>query len=261
MAEQSEISQNIAKGVAVVTGAGSGLGRALAMELMRQGMRVVGLGRRAAPLQAVAGAAPEGLFYPLAVDVGDGSATASVFTGIREDIGAVTLLINNAAVYPHCDILDETPDSFMQTIGINLGGVFNCCHAVLPGMVASGYGRIVNIGSFADLHPAPVSAAYSVSKGAARILTRSLIADLGDRFPDIVISDWMPGVLDTEMGLKTGISPEDAAVWGAALALWHDRSLTGTIFEGNVEQMAPASFKRRVFNKLSGQGRKARRLG
>lgn len=260
MNDASGIAERIRSGTAVVTGAGSGLGRALALKLAGEGMRVAGLGRRDAPLHAVAEAASGGRFHPFAVDIGQQEALTAVFARIRDEIGPVTLLINNAAVYPHRDILDETPESFMQTVGINLAGTFNCCHAVLPGMVEEGYGRIVNVGSFAGERPAPAAAAYSVSKGAARILTRALVADLGDRFPDIVINEWMPGVLNTEMGLADGLDPEAAAVWGANLALRHDRGLSGAVFEQDREILPPVSLKRRLFNKLTGQARAARNL-
>ncbi len=260
MTDSPEISQKIRAGIAVVTGAGSGLGRALSLKLAQQGVRVAGLGRRESPLQAVAETAPAGLFHPFSVDIGQEQDLMPVFSRIRDEIGPVTLLINNAAVYPHRDILDETPESFMQTVRINLAGSFNCCYAVLPGMVEQGYGRIVNVGSFAGERPAPAAAAYSVSKGAARVLTRALVADLGDRFPDIVISEWMPGTLNTDMGLADGLAPETAAAWGVNLALKHDRQLNGLVFEQDREILPPMSLKRRLFNKLTGQTRSAMHL-
>ncbi len=253
MIDSAEISSQIQNGVAVISGAGTGLGRALALELASRGMQVAGLGRRQGPLEEVAATEQAGRFTPYIVDIADAEALALVFADIHRDLGQPGLLINNAAIYPHRDILDETADSFMQTIGINLGGAFNCCHSVLPGMVDRGYGRIINIGSFADIRPAPLSAGYSVSKGAVRILTRSLVADLGDRFPDIIINDWMPGVLNTEMGLPDGIDPKDAAVWGANLALWHARDLNGVTFDRNQEKMPLVSFKRRIFNRVTGR--------
>ena len=115
-------------------------------------------------------------------------------------------------------------------------------------MVETGIGRIVNVGSFADLGPIPCSSAYSVSKGAARIFTRALVADIGDRFPDIVITTWMPGILATDMGLDTGIDPSIAAKWGVSLALWHDPALNGTIFERDREILDPLSLKQRIKN-------------
>lgn len=261
MTTSLDIPQKIRDGVAIVTGAGTGLGRALSRELISRGVQVVGLGRRQAPLDEVAQSAASDRFHPISVDIGNWDDLAPVFTHIQTKIGLPTLLINNAAIYPHRDILDETPQSFMQTVDVNLGGVFNCCHGVLPQMVDQGFGRIINIGSFADISPAPVSSAYSVSKGAARILTRALVADLGDRFPDIVISDWMPGVLNTQMGLSTGLDPKVAAILGVNLALWHERGLNGLVFDRDQEMQPLLSFKRRLFNKVTGRKAQPRRLG
>ena len=234
---------DLTDGIAVVTGAGSGLGRALAVELARQ-MPVVGFGRRPDALQETAALA--GNFTPMPVDVADPQAVAEAFARI----GPVSVLINNAAVYPRRDFLDETGESFARTVQINLGGMVNCSHAALKTMVETGEGRILNVASFADIAPLPASSAYSVSKGAGRILTRALVADLGDRFPDIVITDWLPGMLATGMGIADGLPPETAARWGAKLALWHDASLNGVTFEMDRELLPPQSLKRRLKNKL-----------
>ena len=237
----------IKQGIAVVTGAGSGLGRALAVELAAQDVQVIGFGRRLEALQGTAELVAGGQFTPMVVDVSDANAVAAAFGEIG---GPVTILINNAAVYPRRDILDETPESFAQTMQINLGGLINCNHMALAGMVQTGVGRIVNVASFADIAPMAASSAYSVSKGAARILTKALVADLGDRFPDIVISDWLPGMLATRMGIADGLQPEVAAKWGVKLALWHDPTLNGVTFEMDRELLPPQSLKRRLLNKL-----------
>ncbi len=225
-------------GLAVVTGAGDGLGRALALELCVLGLRVAGLGRNATTLAQTAALAG-GRFSAHVCDVGDPEAVEKTFASL----GPVALLINNAAVYPRRDFLDETGASFMETVAINLGGTASCTRAALTSMVEAGRGRIVNVATFADLAPLPASSAYSVSKGAARILTRALIADLGDRFPDIVISDWMPGMLATKMGIADGLAPELSARWGVQLALWHAPDLNGTTFEMDREILPPRSFK------------------
>jgi len=245
--------------VAIVTGAGAGLGRALATGLVQAGLQVAGIGRTEAPLNELRQALGPA-FVPIIADVGDPNAVTAAFAEISDKCGTPTLLINNAAVYPRRDILDESPKSFVQTMDINLGGVFACCHAVLPGMVAGGFGRIINVSTFADVAPAPASAAYSVSKGAVRVLTKSLIADLADRFPDIVINEWIPGALNTKMGIPDGVDPTDAAKWGVRLALWHDPMLTGKIFDRNAEVLPPVSGKRRILNKLTGNQPRALRL-
>ena len=236
------LKTEIRNGVAVVTGAGSGLGRALAIALTKRGVTVVGFGRRTEALAEtakLAGAA----FHPMQVDVSDPDQVAAAFEKIAEQNGAPTILINNAGVYPHRDTLSETPQQFMQTVAINLGGAVNCSVNALKYMAETGVGRIINVSSFADIAPLPASAAYSVSKGAGRIYSKALVADLGDRFPNIVISTWMPGMLATDMGIPDGLPPETAAEWGAQLALWHDPSLNGATFEMNREILPPRGLK------------------
>ncbi|WP_319823940.1 SDR family oxidoreductase [Thalassovita sp.] len=231
-------------GPAVVTGASEGLGRALSVALTRRGVPVTGFGRRTDALAETARLAGP-LFTPMTVDVSD---TAAAGTAIQQI--APVLLINNAAVYPRRDILDETADSFLHSVAVNLGGVVACTRAALDGMVATGFGRIMTVSTFADIAPLPASAAYATSKGAVRIFNRALVADLGDRFPDIVINDWMPGMLATRMGIPDGLDPAISAEWGAELALWHDPGLTGTIFEQDRELPPPRSLKRRVKDRL-----------
>lgn len=239
--------------VAVVTGAGGDLGRALTAAMVRKGIVVAGIGT--APFEA---GHPDVL--PLVADVRDPAAVAAAFEEIRDRLGAPTILINGAETYPHCDILEETPQSFMDTVALNLGGAFNCCHAVLPQMVASGRGRIINVVTFADVRPAPLAAGYSVSKGALRILTRALVADLGDRFPGIVINDWVPGTHTPRKGIPDGVDPLRAAEWGATLALIHDKSINGLVFLQDREHLQPRSLKGRVKDRMLGRGRVRVRL-
>lgn len=242
----TDVSDIVREGVAVVTGASAGLGRALAIELAGRGVKVAGLGRRADKLDETAALAAERFFTPITADVGDPSSVRAAFERIKDEVGNVTILVNNAAVYERMDFLQATTEKFMRSIDINLGGVVACCRAALEPMTETGIGRIINVGSFADLDPLPGSAAYSVSKGAARIFTRALVADLSDRFPNIVISTWMPGILATEMGVANGLAPEIAARWGANLALWHDPDLNGLMFEQNREMPPPRSLKGRL---------------
>ena len=216
-------------GLAIVTGAGSGLGRAMAIELVRRGVRVVGFGRQPETLAETKRLAGSG-FHSCPVNVSSPKDVDVAINRLAQQIAPVSILVNNAAVYPRRDFLDETPQSFMHSVAINLGGVVNCTYAALQHMTQTGQGRILNVSTFADLAPIPASSAYAVSKGAARIFTKALRADLSDRFPDIIINDWMPGALATDMGLANGLSPETAAQWGVELALWNDPSLNGTIW-------------------------------
>jgi NAD(P)-dependent dehydrogenase (short-subunit alcohol dehydrogenase family) len=239
--------------VAVVTGASSPLGRALMSQLAERGVAVAGIART--PFEIDASGA-----LTLVADVRDPAAVTVAFQAIRDQLGHPTILINSAEVYPHRDILEETPQSFMDTVQTNLGGAFNCCHAVLPQMVASGSGRIINVVTFADILPAPLAAGYSVSKGALRILTRALVADLGDRFPGIVINDWVPGTHKPRKGIPDGVDPELAAEWGANLALIRDRGINGLVFLQDREHHPPKSLKGRVKDRVLGRGRVRVRL-
>lgn len=233
-------------GVAVVTGAGSGLGRALALRLVTLGFDVVGLGRRSAALEETQALTRKRRFHPMALDVGRSGQVRSTFAQIAEAHGPVALLFNNAAVYPRRDFLAETPESFMATVESNLGGMVACSHAALAGMAERGRGRIVNVATFADIAPLPTSSAYAVSKGAARVLTRALVADLGDRFPGIVIGDWMPGMLRTRMGISDGLDPALAARWGVELGLRCEAGLNGAVFEQDREILPPRGLKGRL---------------
>ena len=246
--------------IAIVSGASVGLGRALAVEFSRRGVTVVGFGRSLVDLEATAALADAAPIVPLQVDVGDADAVTLAFQDIRETLGDPSILVNNAAIHPRRDFLEETPHEFMACLAINLGGAVNCSHAALKSMTRAGRGRIVNVGSFADLAPMPGAGAYSVSKGAMRIFSRALVADLSDRFPDIVITTWMPGILATRMGLPDGLDPAVAARWGVELAMSNDRELNGAVFDRNVQMAEPRSLKRRVVEKLLRRSAPQRRL-
>jgi len=248
---------SVSDGIAVVTGAGGGLGRALALELAARGLRVAAIGRSTDGVEETAVLAAAGRILPVVADVADPQAVRDAFSRIAGE-GGVRVLVNNAAVYPRRDFLDESGESFAATVAINLGGMVNCTRAALGAMVETGQGRIVNVATFADMAPLHVSSAYAVSKGAGRILSRALVADLGDRFPGIVITDWMPGMLATRMGVEGGLAPEVAARWGAALALWDDPALNGAVFEMDREVLPPRGLRGRIKDALLLRRRRAR---
>lgn len=237
--------------IAVITEASWGIGKELALALVRRGIAVAGIAR--APFQA------EGV-VSITADVRQPEEVARAFGEIRDRLGAPTILVNNAETYPDRDILDETPASFMDTVQLNLGGAFNCCHEVLPAMVQNGSGRIINVVTFADVSPAPLAAGYSVSKGALRILTRALVADLGDRFPGIVITDWVPGTHQPRKGIPDGVDPALAAEWGATLALIRQPEINGRVFLRDREHQPQRSLKGRVKDRVLGRGRVRIRL-
>ncbi|SMD03054.1 SDR family NAD(P)-dependent oxidoreductase [Primorskyibacter flagellatus] len=256
MQQQSNASPQ----VAVVTGAGRGLGREMALQLAACGLHVAALGRNKKDLDELAAEAVSGKILALQVDVADTNALHATFNRIDTELGSPDILVNNAAVYPHRDFLEETPESFRQVLEINLGGMVTCAILALERMVEHGQGRIINVATFAGSRPAPLASAYSVSKGACRILTQAIVEDLKDRFPDIVITDWVPGALNTQMGIPDGIAPETAAQWGVALALWRDPDLNGATFVQDQEHLSTLSLKRRLLNKLTGRAKAPRRI-
>lgn len=238
----------------VVTCTDSNLGRALALELVTRGLTVAGIGHDAGTLdqiraQAAALEGP-GRFHPVVLDIADDASVADEFARIEDLLGPIALLINNAEPCPRNDILQETSQSFMAGIRSNLGGTVACTHAALRSMTQTGQGRIVNIISFAGECPVTASAARSVSGAAVRAFSRALVADLRDRFPRIVVSDWSPGTLATPMNGDGLTPPELAAKWGATLALWHDAALNGLVFERDHEVVPSPSVGQKIKHRI-----------
>lgn len=256
--DERDLAERLDSGLAVVTGATGGLGRALVLELLHRGLTVAAVARDAAALEALQREGGARLLT-FRADLSQPAQIAEAFAQMRQR-APVTRLVNCAALYPHRDLLRETPESFAATMDVNVGAAFACTRAALDDMCALGAGRVVNVGSFADLAPLPGSGAYSVSKGAMRLLTRAFVSDLGARFPDIVFSDWMPGMLATRMGPPDGLAPKVAARWGAGLLLWQERSLNGTIFEQDREVPPPMGRKARLKALLTGRRPRPRQI-
>jgi NAD(P)-dependent dehydrogenase (short-subunit alcohol dehydrogenase family) len=121
--------------------------------------------------------------------------------------GKVDILVNNAALYPKVAFLASSHEEWSRVICTNVIGVALCCREALPGMLERGFGRIINIGSFAWKGPIPNSSAYSASKGAVRALTKALASEIDrSRYPDVLINELVPGVFRTRMS-DTGADP------------------------------------------------------
>jgi len=234
--------------ITVITGAGAGLGRALAVGLAQRGWAVVGLGRRAAALEetrAAAGANFEGQV----ADVADAAAMDAAVAAVAARHGRIDVLINNAAVYPKEGFLEQGARDWMQVMAINVGGVANGCRAVLPLMMRQGTGCIINVGSFADKAPIARSSAYSASKGAVRALTKAIAADLGGAYPGIALYEWIPGSLNTQMSEFTGMDPAVCVDWVVNL-VERPASPGARIFEENEEHLPPKGLKERLLGRL-----------
>lgn len=213
----------------VVTGAGSGIGRALAQGFCADGANVIGIGRTAASLEETALSCGAKMTHFVG-DVADPRAVEALFAEVHRRFGGVDILVNNAALYPKKLFLDPDFDSWVRTIETNVIGMALCCRAALPLMLERGFGRILNVGSFAWKGPIPLASAYSVSKAAVHALTRSIAAEIDrERYADVLVNEFLPGIVRTSMS-DTGIAPEEVYPHARKLSCLPRGGATGQIF-------------------------------
>ncbi|WP_327670162.1 MULTISPECIES: SDR family oxidoreductase [unclassified Streptomyces] len=166
---------------AVVTGAGSGIGRAVALELLRAGWRVALAGRRTETLEATAALAPDADSLVVRADVSDADAVAALFATAADRFGRLDLLFNNAGTFGPggVGIEDLEYDAWRQVVDVNLNGAFLCAQAAFRLMKEQDPqgGRIINNGSISAHAPRPRSIAYTTTKHALTGLTKSLSLD------------------------------------------------------------------------------------
>jgi NAD(P)-dependent dehydrogenase (short-subunit alcohol dehydrogenase family) len=192
----------------IVTGASGGLGRAMAEGFARDGALVIGFGRSKQDLEETRSRCPAGRMFAVPGDLTRKEDIETLFAEAQRHAGRVDVLVNNGARYPKLPFLGETFGDWEHAVLTNVIGTARCCHLALPGMLERGFGRIVNVGTFAWMGPIPNASAYSTSKGAIRPLTRSLASEVDrTRYPDVLINEFIPGKF------RTGMSDEgeDAA--------------------------------------------------
>ena len=168
--------------VAIVTGAGTGIGKAVATALLGAGYRVALAGRRAEPLQAVVAAsgAPGARAIAVPTNVADPASVSALFAKTREAFGRLDLLFNNAGVgAPPVNLEDLTFEQWKNVVDINLTGVFLCTQEAIRMMKSQNPrgGRIINNGSISAHAPRPNSAPYTSTKHAITGLTKSTSLD------------------------------------------------------------------------------------
>jgi len=166
--------------VAVVTGAGSGIGRAAAALFAREGaaVAVVDLAEAAAKETVAQIAGDGGRALAAVADVSDPDQVSRAFDGILRDLGHVDVLYNNAGVNSSGSVLDATDEDWDRCFAVNAKGTFLCSRAAARPMVAAGGGSIINQGSVAAVVGVANFASYCASKGAVVALTRSMSVDL-----------------------------------------------------------------------------------
>ena len=194
--------------VALVTGASRGIGAAVAVALGAAGARVaVNFRQEAAAAEQVARAIGQAL--AVQADVADSSAVAAMLAAVEDGLGPVDILVNNAGIALIRGIEDLTEADFDATLAVNLKGAFLCTQAVLPGMRARGWGRIVNISSGAARGAGGVGLHYNASKAGLEGLTRGYAARLVKE--GITVNAVAPSLIETDM-VKGGLASSPARI-------------------------------------------------
>ncbi|MDA2923394.1 SDR family oxidoreductase [Acidobacteria bacterium AH-259-L09] len=186
--------------VAIVTGAGSGIGCATAVRLAEYGAKVC-----AVDIDAAAAAKTGKLLSSqgkeckaIAADIATGEDTERMVQEALESFHQIDILINNAGVAGRsAPLWEQTDEDWAQIIGVNLTGVFYCCRAVLPHMRERGQGRIVNVASIAGKEGNPLAVPYSTTKAAVIGLTKAVAKEVTDR--NIRINAVAPAVIQTKI--------------------------------------------------------------
>lgn len=201
--------------ITIVTGASSGIGKAIAEVYAEEGATVVLVARNQEKLDAVVSgiAALGGKAMSIAADVTSEDDVANVFSTVLEKFGRVDVLINNAGVTTRLPTVDLPAEDWRHVIDVNVTGVFLCSKAGLQVMKEQRAGRIINIGSVAAKAPRQHAIAYSTSKSALEGLTRSLAVDA--REFGVTASLIQPGNTQSELWRERGALADQEGIMSA----------------------------------------------
>ena len=199
----------IEKRIAVVTGGSKGIGRAIALSLVKAGAQVAITARNEEDLaEATSQLNQHGKAVGYVCDVRDYEQVKSTIARVAADLGGVDILVNNAGVGIFASVESTSVEDFRTVLETNVFGVFYCCHEVIPVMKRRGGGYIINISSLAGTNAHPNMAAYNASKFGLNGFSEALMQEV--RHDGIKVSYIMPGSVNTEFG---GDEPSAAKSW------------------------------------------------
>jgi NAD(P)-dependent dehydrogenase (short-subunit alcohol dehydrogenase family) len=200
--------------VALVTGAGHGIGRAIAVLFAQEGARVVANVEKdeaeARSLEEEIGSAGGSVMIAYG-DISDEETVRSMVRAAIERFGHLDILVNNAGIFPRSLMVDISDEEWDRVLDVNLKGPFRCCRAAAPHMIERRYGRIINISSGASIRGQPHGAHYGASKAGLSGFTRSIAYELAAH--GITANSISPGVTDTAQP-RFGMTEEEIAERG-----------------------------------------------
>ena len=217
--------------VALVTGGGRGIGRAIALAFAREGADVAVTARTQGEIDAVA-AEVRGLgrkALAVACDVGERPRVEAAVRQVADGLGPVSVLVNNAGIAQSAKLLDTDDLLWERHLRVNLTGAFLVTRAVLPGMLAAGWGRIINVASIAGRQGYPYLAAYAASKHGLLGLTRALAQEVVTA--GVTVNAICPGYVATDL------------TWASARNI---EARTGRPFDEAVRSLAAFSPQKRL---------------
>jgi 2-hydroxycyclohexanecarboxyl-CoA dehydrogenase len=190
------------KKTVLVTGAGAGMGEAISFRLAREGMAVGVLDINADSVERVAQAinSAGGQALPVVADVSDRDQVEAAIESVREALGPITVLVNNAGVENFTAFAEIDDANWDRIMAVNLKGAYIVTQSVLPDMLDNTWGRIINISSVGAQLGAPGMVHYSASKGGLISMSRSLALELGS--VGITVNTIAPGFIDTPMARR-----------------------------------------------------------
>lgn len=226
--------------IAVVTGAGSGIGRALTQALTRAGAHVAAADIDEKGLSETQAACPPGQVTPYRVDVADRDAVLGFAEDVHRQLGPASMLFNNAGVDLFASVADMSWKDFDWLIGINIGGVVNGTKAFLPQLVEAGSAqhpsRLVNLSSAFGLIAVPYQGAYSTAKFAVRGFTEALRQEMIIERHPVTVHCVHPGVVKTNFGANMRAAetedPDQAAKLFARAAITSPEKAARLILRG-----------------------------